>query len=131
MNFNWQNWRRHTLSVDKAAEIIAGLGIPGLVLILFMSVSGWAGAAAITTALASLGGPFGMLGGIATLGVLSFIAGMLSKFGFKSLFKKVLTNLKEKGKTSEEILQKIEGYPISEELKLKLRECIKRETTDE
>ena len=72
-----------------------------------------------------------MLGGIATLGVLSFIAGMLSKFGFKSLFKKVLTNLKEKGKTSEEILQKIEGYPISEELKLKLRECIKRETTDE
>ena len=54
-----------------------------------------------------------MIGGIAILGVLAFIAAALSKFGFKSLFKRVLNNLKKEGDTTEEILQKIGSYPIS------------------
>ena len=125
MNFKKVNWR-NLINIDKAAEIIAGFGIPGLVLLVAVSTIGYVGAAATTTALATLGGPLGMLGGIAGLGVLAFIAVAISKFGFKLIFKKVIKNLKEKGHTIEEIKQKIESYPISKELKLKLRNHIDR-----
>ena len=115
-------------------EIITGLGVPGLVLLVAMSVSGWAGAAAITTALATLGGPLGMLGGIAALGVMVLIASAIPRFGFWEIFKRVLENLKEQGKTNEEILREIDGYPIGNELKQKLRDYIENmegERTDE
>ena len=124
MNFNWRDWSRRNIPIDKVAERIAGFGIPGLVLLVAMSVSGWAGGAAIVTALATLGGPFGMLGGIALLGVLVFIASAIPKYGFWEIFKRVLNNLKEQGKTTEEILQEIDRYPIAGELKLKLRDYI-------
>ena len=122
-----------SLSLDKAAEIIAGLGIPGLVLIIMMAVSPWVGAAAITASLAALG-PFGMLGGIATLGVLAFISRALAEFGVEIFFQRVLAKLIEGGETCEEILEKIDGYPISSNLKRKLKEFIEkfsREDTDE
>ena len=121
------------LSLDKAAEIIAGLGIPGLVLIIMMAASPWVGAAAITASLAALG-PFGMLGGIATLGVLAFISRALAEFGVEIFFQRVLAKLIEGGETCEEILKKIDGYPISSKLKQKLKEFIEkfsRENTDE
>lgn len=119
--------------LDKAAEIIAGLGIPGLVLIIMMAVSPWVGAAAIMASLAALG-PFGMLGGIATLGVLAFISRALAEFGVEIFFQRVLAKLIEGGETCEEILEKIDGYPISSRLKRKLKEFIEkfsREDTDE
>ena len=121
------------LSLDKAAEIIAGLGIPGLVLIIMMAASPWVGAAAITASLAALG-PFGMLGGIATLGVLAFISRALAEFGIEIFFQRVLAKLIEGGETCEEILEKIDGYPISSKLKRKLKEFIEkfsREDTNE
>lgn len=111
------------LPLDKAAEVIAGLGVPGLVLTMLMAASPWFGAAAITASLAALG-PFGMLGGIATLGILAFISKALAKFGFERVFQAVLVNLKGNGKTREEVLQEIDKYPISRELKLKLKEFI-------
>ena len=106
--------------MDRIVGIIAGLGIPGLVLLVAMGVSGWAGAAAITAGLASLGGPLGMLGGIALLGVLTLISRGIARFGFETLFKAVLTRLKEQGHTNDEIISKIQSYPISKELKMKL-----------
>ena len=110
--------------MDKIVSVIASLGIPGLVLLVAMGVSGWAGAAAITAGLASLGGPLGMLGGIALLGVLTLVSRGIAKFGFETLFKAVLTKLKEQGHTDEQIISKIQSYPISKELKLKLTEFI-------
>ena len=93
------------IPINRVVEIITGLGVPGLVLLVAMSVSGWAGAAAITTALATLGGPLGMLGGIAALGVMVLIASAIPRFGFWEIFKRVLENLKDQGKTNEEILR--------------------------
>ena len=113
------------LTLDKAAEIIAGLGVPGLVLTLMIALSPWFGAAAITSSLAALG-PFGMLGGIATLGVLAFISRVVAEFGVEIFFQRVLAKLIEGGETCEEILEKIDGYPISKELKRKLREFIEK-----
>ena len=113
------------LPLDKIAEVIAGLGVPGLVLCLLITSSPWFGAAAITSSLAALG-PFGMLGGIAALGVLQFLSRALTKFGFEKVFSAVIVKLEEDGKTCEEIREEIGKYPISEELQQKLAEDIKK-----
>jgi hypothetical protein len=113
------------LPLDKIAEVIAGFGVPGLVLVMLMTSSPWFGAAAITSSLAALG-PFGMLGGIAALGVLQFMSRALTKFGFEKVFSAVIVKLEEDGKTCEEIREEIGKYPISEELKQKLAEDIKK-----
>ena len=117
--------RANNLPLDRISEVIAGLGVPGLVLVMLMTASPWVGAAAITSSLAALG-PFGMLGGIATLGVLAFISRALTKFGFEKVFSAVLVRLKEDGKTCGEIQEEIDRYPISKELKRKLEEDIKK-----
>ncbi|MDE0634367.1 MAG: hypothetical protein OXI43_00755 [Candidatus Poribacteria bacterium] len=113
------------IPLDKVAEIIAGLGVPGLILLVVMAASPFFGAAAITASLAAIG-PFGMLGGIAALLVLAFIASNLTKFGFEEVFRAVLNDLRKKGHTIQEILDKIDSYPISKELKLKLKEYIEK-----
>lgn len=116
-----------TLNIDKAAGIIAALGVPGLVLVVLMAASPWFGAAAMTWALAVLGGPFGMAGGIALLLVLVLVARALAKFGFENLFQAVFIKLKKKrGRSCQEILNEIDIYPISKELKKKLREFIEK-----
>jgi hypothetical protein len=107
--------------MDKLVDKIVALGVPGLVLLLAMSATGYAGAAALTAALAALGGPLGMLGGIAMLGVLALISKGLAEYGFEAIYSRVLHSLKnEKGLTEEEIKRKINSYPISKGMKLKL-----------
>ena len=133
-NFNFRDRSMYNIPIDRVVEVITGLGVPGIVLLVAMSVSGWSGAAAITTALAALGGPLGMLGGITLLGGLVLIASAIPRFGFWEIFKRVLENLKEQGKTNEDILREIDGYPIDNELKQKLRDYIENmegEGTDE
>ena len=133
-NFNWKSQSVRNIPITTVVEIITGLGVPGLVLLVAMSISGWTGAAAITTALATLGGPLGMLGGITLLGGLVLIASAIPRFGFWEIFKRVLEKLKEQGKTNEEILREIDRYPIANELKQKLRDYIENmegEATDE
>lgn len=110
--------------MDKIAGQIAGFGVPGLVLIVAMAATGFSGAAALTTALAALGGPLGMLGGIALLGLLMLIFKALAEYGLEAIFKAVLNELYKKGKTKGEILTKIAGYPISSDLKRSLNEYI-------
>jgi len=110
--------------MDKIVATVAGLGIPGLVLLVAVSASGFSGAAALTTALAALGGPLGMLGGIALLGVLVVMFRGISKYGFDKIYEAVIKNLLEKGETKDSILEKIENYPISKDLKRKLKELL-------
>jgi hypothetical protein len=50
-----------------------------------MAATGLTGAAAITAALAFLGGPAGMLGGIAVLSLTGLIADALTKVGLEDL----------------------------------------------
>lgn len=111
--------------MDKIVNKIVGLGVPGLVLLVAMAISGWAGAAAITAALAMLGGPFGMLGGIAVLGILSMISQGIADYGFESLFEATVSGLQAKGKTNAQIEKEINSYPISRELKFKIKEYLK------
>ena len=110
--------------MDKIVSKIVALGVPGLVLLVAMAVSGWVGAAAITTALAMLGGPFGMLGGIAVLGILSMISQGIAEYGFEALLEATISGLQAKGKTTAQIEKEINSYPISKELKLKIQEYL-------
>lgn len=112
--------------MDKIVAKIVALGVPGLVLLLAISISGYAGAAAITTALAAFGGPFGMLGGIGVFALAALILNGISEYGFESIFENVLRELEKQGHTSEQIIRKIESYPISRSLKLKLKDKFKR-----
>jgi hypothetical protein len=110
--------------MDQIVNKIAALGVPGLVLLVVMAISGWSGAVAITTALALLGGPFGMLGGIAVLGVLALISQGLADYGLERIFQAVVDELVRKGKSKDAIAKEISSYPISLELKLKIKEYL-------
>ena len=103
--------------MDKAVSSIAAFGVPVLALILATSASGYAGAAALTTALAAFGGPFGMFGGVAVLLLASIIMKAIGKFGVDAIFQAVVAQLLEQGETKESILEKIKHYPISKSLK--------------
>ena len=107
--------------MEKVVSKIAALGVPGLILIIAMSATGLSGGAALTTALAAIG-HFGMLGGIATLGVVVLLSQGLTEFGFNAIFTAVVKELYKKGKDKNAILRKIEKYPVSKSLKRKLRE---------
>lgn len=107
--------------MEKLVSKLAGLGVPGLVLLVAIHATGLAGGAAIVTALAALG-PGGMIGGIATLGVIALCAQGLTEFGLEAIFSAVVKELIRKGETKASILAKIDRYPISWGLKQKLRE---------
>ena len=111
--------------MDKIVDKIAALGVPGLVLLVAMAVTGYAGAAAITGALALLGGPFGMLGGIAVLGILGLISKGIAEYGFEKIFHAVVDQLRKKGKSIADIEREVNSYPISKNLKLKIRDYLR------
>ncbi|MCL1472425.1 hypothetical protein [Argonema antarcticum] len=69
--------------MDEVIKKVAALGLPGVVLVIAMATTGLTGAAAITAALAILGGPAGMLGGIAVLGLTALIADALAKLSLE------------------------------------------------
>ena len=115
------------MKFDKLVETIVGLGVPGLVLLFAMALTGYAGAAAITTALAALGGPLGMIGGIGMLILLALISKALSKWGIERIAKAVIQKLIEKGETRGSVLEKIESYWfISKDLKLKIKDYVEQ-----
>ena len=111
---------------DRVIKTIVGFGVPGLVLFVAMAVSGWAGAAALTTALAALGGPIGMLGGIAMLGVLALLSWAIAEYGFEKIAVAVIQELKRKGRKRQSVLKEIESYPISRGMKLKILDAVKK-----
>ena len=111
--------------MDKIVAKIAALGVPGLVLVIAIGATGLAGGAAITAALAALG-PGGMIGGIATLGVLGLISEGIAKYGVDAILSAVVIELYKRGETKESILNKIQKYPVSKDLKRRLRESLEK-----
>jgi hypothetical protein len=112
------------IPLDSIISKIAGLGIPGFVLLAAMSTSGVAGGAAIVSTLALFGGPLGMLGGIGMLGVMVMISSALSQYGVEVLIKRVLAQFIAKGLSKERIARSIAAYPISRNLKRLLMEWL-------
>ncbi|MBE6957562.1 MAG: hypothetical protein E7447_00215 [Ruminococcaceae bacterium] len=107
--------------MEKLISKLAALGVPGLVLLFAVSTSGYVGAAAIVTALSTLG-PGGIIGGIATLALIGLIAHGLTEYGVDALSSALVKELLKKGESKQSILEKIEKYPLSKSLKSRLRE---------
>ena len=109
--------------MDKIISKIVALGVPGLILLIAIHVSGYAGAAAITAALATIG-PGGMVAGVFFLIGSALCVDVLAKYGFDAIYKGVIKGLYEKGESKETIFEKIDKYPISGDLKMKLKNTI-------
>lgn len=109
--------------MDEAVRKIAGVGLPGVILLIAMATTGFTGAAAITAALAMLG-PGGMIGGIVFLGIIGLASDALTKYGLEALLKGVYQQRKLDGESSENLCREIDKLPISLELKLMVKNAI-------
>ncbi|MEH2114388.1 hypothetical protein [Nostoc sp.] len=105
--------------MDEIIKKLAGLGLPGVIIVILTVTSGGSSAAVAAT-LTALGGPFGILGGIALLGLITVVGDAVAGSGFEAIVKAIY---KERSKTEsvQFLLQEIKGLPITEELKLKLK----------
>ncbi|MEH1925017.1 hypothetical protein [Nostoc sp.] len=105
--------------MDEIVKKLAGLGLPGVILVILTVTSGGSSAAVAAT-LTALGGPFGILGGIALLGLITVVGDAVAGSGLEAIVKAIY---KERSKTEyvQFLLQEIKGLPITEELKLKLK----------
>ncbi|MBE9035343.1 hypothetical protein [aff. Roholtiella sp. LEGE 12411] len=106
--------------MDEVVKKISALGLPGILLVIAISASGMMGSAAVVAALTALGGPFGIIGGLGVLGLATLVGETIAGFGIEA----VLTNIyAERSKTESVrfLLKEIKDLPITEELKLKLK----------
>ncbi|RRA50346.1 hypothetical protein D1Y84_01035 [Acidipila sp. EB88] len=87
----------------RLADLLIAAGVPGLILLAAMTMSSFAGAAAITTGLAALGGPVGMLGGIGFLVSLGVVLTQYSLFDLSSAVLKGLLRTRSKATIITEI----------------------------
>jgi len=105
--------------MEKVVSKIAGMGVPGLILLVTINATGLIGAAAITTALAAIG-PGGIVGGVTFLVASGLVVDALAEWGFDALFTGVVRQLYLNGETKESIKRKISKYPLTKKLKTKL-----------
>lgn len=113
--------------LEKVVQGMVALGIPGLILLVAVATSGFAGAAALTTALAALGGPLGMIGGIGVLMLLVLASRALARYGLPMVSKLVVKGLLAKGYSPQGIRDHVCKYPkwiISGELRTKIEEVL-------
>jgi hypothetical protein len=112
--------------VDEVGRKLASLGASGAMFAVAASIAGGmglAGAAVITTALAMLGGPFGMLGGITLLVVAPFVVDAIGKFGIEAVLVATYRERRRRGETYAALCREIDSLWISDAL----RQAIKRQ----
>ena len=114
--------------MDEIAKKLAGLGLPGIILVV-LAVSSAGSNAAVVAALTAVGGPFGILGGIGLLGLITVVGDTVAGYGIEALLKAIY---KERSKTDSVrmLLKEIKDLPISDELKLKLTNHLSPVTID-
>ena len=98
--------------MDKLISKLVGFGVAGLVLLFLVYTSGVAGAAAISVALSTLGGPLGMLGGIFVFALLVMIADAIATYGIEALARGVVEGLCNKGYSKEKLIKEVEKFPL-------------------
>lgn len=103
-------------SLDRVAEIIASLGVPGLIFTIIAASSGLTGAAAITFTLSAFG-PGGMLGGLISFGIVGLVCFYTTKYGGQAVIKAVVKKLQDRGQSRDEIWVQVQAYPVSNDLK--------------
>ena len=105
--------------MDEIVKKLAGLGLPGVILVILTVTSGGS-SAAVAAALTAVGGPFGIVGGIALLGLITVVGDAIAGSGIEAILKAVYTE-RSKSESVRLLLKEIKDLPITEELKLKLK----------
>lgn len=111
--------------MDEIVRKLAGVGLPAVILLITMATTGLTGAAAITAALAMLG-PGGMIGGIVFLGIIGLASDALAKYGLESVLVEIYKTRLQDGESRDNLCNEIAWLPISDELKLVLKDKIAR-----
>ncbi|MBD2502510.1 hypothetical protein [Anabaena azotica] len=108
--------------MDELVKKIAGLGLPGILFVIATASSGGS-VAAVVAMLSSLGGPLGLLGGLGLLGLVGVLGEYIASFGIEAILKLVYT---ERSKTDSVrfLLKEIDELPITDDLKVKLKDHI-------
>ena len=110
--------------MDQVVQKLIALGVPGIIVLVMVASSSVYGAAAVVAVLATLGGPLGMMGGLALLGVVGLVAESVSKYGMEAIFVRVVRGLVNDGTPIPEIREQIAKYPISADLKRRINELL-------
>ena len=113
--------------MDELVKKLAGLGLPGVILVTIAAASAGSNAA-IVAALTALGGPFGILGGIGILGLVGVLGDTVASFGIEEILKALYTE-RLKTESPRLLLKEIQDLPISDELKTKLKNHVSPDTT--
>jgi len=106
---NGQNWKK-----------LAGLGLPAVIPVILTVVSEGSSTAVAAT-LTAWGEPFGIVGGIALLGLMTVIGDTVTGYGIEALFKAIY---EKRSKTESVRFMLKQDLPITEELKLKLKNLL-------
>lgn len=111
--------------MDEVVKKLSSLGLPGIILVITMAASGGMGGSyALVAAIAALGGPFGIVGGLTVLGLMTIVGETLAEFGIEALLASVYTE-RNKTESLQALLKEIKDLPISDDLKLKLNHVLK------
>lgn len=113
--------------LEKVVQGLVALGVPGLILLVAVATSGFAGGAALTTGLAMLGGPLGIVGGIGGLVLVALVSRALARYGLPRVSKLVVKGLLATGCSPQGIRDQIRKYPqwiFSGELRSKIEEVL-------
>lgn len=117
------------MNFDEITKKIAGLGVPGIILVILTITSAGSNAAVVAT-LTGLGGPFGILGGIGILGLTGVLGDVTATYGLEAIVKAVYSE-RRKTESLRLLLKEIQDLPISDDLRIKLTDHLNSEATSE
>lgn len=106
--------------MDDVVKRIASLGLPGVIFVITLATRGVATFLAIPLAVAAFGGPFGIIGGITVLGLVTLVGDALAGFGIDAILSGVYAE-RRKNEPSASLLSEIDNLPISDQLKYRLK----------
>ncbi|MDZ7967786.1 MAG: hypothetical protein RM368_23005 [Nostoc sp. DedSLP03] len=115
--------------MDEVVKKIAALGLPGILLVIAISATGMAGGYGVVAALAGLGGPLGIIGGLGVLGLTTLVGEAIAGFGIEAVLKNIYVE-RRKTESVRYLLKEIKDLPITEDLKLKLKNELNPTITD-
>lgn len=112
--------------MDEFVQQLAGLGLPGIILVI-LAVTSAGKNSAIVAVLTSVGGPFGILGGIGLLGLTKVLGDLIANYGIEGILKTVYSE-RIKTESLRYLIYEIQDLPICQELKIKLQNHLKLES---
>ena len=105
--------------MDEIVKKLAGLGLPGILLVIAITIAG-GNSAAVIPLLAILGGPLGIVGGLGILGLTTVVGDALAGYGIEAILKGIYTE-RSKTESVRFLIKEIKDLPLTEDLKLKLK----------